>query len=73
MIYLLHSCFVVVGEFCAKPQPVVGSWQDTCLLHTTSRAEYEGWEGIPTSAQQKIREAHFAREAAEAKLLHAQR
>ena len=35
-------------------------------------AEYEGWDAIPSSAQQKIREAHNAREAAEAELLHVQ-
>ena len=35
-------------------------------------AEYEGWDTIPPSAQQKIRESHFAREAAEAELLHVQ-
>ena len=36
-------------------------------------AEYEGWDAIPSSAQQKIREAHLAREESEATLLHVQR
>ena len=35
-------------------------------------AWYEGWDAIPSSALQKIREAHYAREAAEAELLHVQ-
>ena len=39
---------------------------------TTYSAEYEGWDAIPSSAQQKIREAHYAREATEAELLHVQ-
>ena len=35
-------------------------------------AEHEGWDAIPSSAQQTIREAHYAREGVEAKLLHVQ-
>ena len=34
--------------------------------------KYEAWDAIPSSAPQKIREAHLAREAAEAKLIHVQ-
>ena len=36
-------------------------------------AEYEGWDAIPSSAHQKIREAHLAREEVKAKLFHVQR